>query len=80
VWRAGRAILAVSKVTAARSQANLIFVISGGLSPIVSATPERLTLTGAASGSVNALLVHVTNLGASGQTQESKSQTAAGGM
>jgi hypothetical protein len=39
---------------------HLLSALSGGLTPLVSATPSRIT--GSASGSVNSVIVHIINL------------------
>ena len=58
--RALQTARAISQVTSRRLNMQLMAALSGGLAPLVSATPSRLT--GSASGSVNALIVHVINL------------------
>jgi len=58
--RALQTARAISQVTSRRLNMQLMAALSGGLTPLVSATPSRLT--GSASGSVNALIVHVINL------------------
>ena len=58
--RAGVTLRAISEVTATRLSRHLLSAVSGGLTPLVSATPSRVT--GSASGSVNAVIVHVVNL------------------
>ncbi|MBV8968038.1 MAG: hypothetical protein JO331_03125, partial [Verrucomicrobia bacterium] len=58
--RAGVALRAITEITASRLHMHLLSALSGGLTPLVSATPSRVT--GSASGSVNSLIVHIINL------------------
>lgn len=58
--RARTALRAISSVTATRLNAQLLGAISGGLSPLVSASPSRIT--GSGSGVINSLIVHVLNV------------------
>ena len=61
--QAQTAIKAISEVTSTRLNYQIMSALSGGLSPLVSATPGKIT--GSASGCVNALIVHVINLATS---------------
>lgn len=67
---------AISEVTAARLNAHLLAAVGGGLSPLVSATPSRLT--GSASGSVNALIVHVLNMAESQPAEQRQTSQVSG--
>lgn len=58
--RAGVALRAITEVTATRLNMQLLGALSGGMTPLVSATPSRLT--GSASGSINSVIVHIINL------------------